>query len=82
MIEHRRSIYTFLDFLGDLGGLFGVLVGIMSYIVAIYFKIFGEPIQEYLLKSLFTKNENVGSADITSKRIRNMSNKDKIYLLK
>ena len=44
MIHHKRSVYTFLEFLGDLGGLFGVLVGIMSYIVAIYFNIFGEPI--------------------------------------
>ena len=78
MIHHKRSVYTFLEFLGDLGGLFGVLAGIMSYIVAIYFKIFGEPIQEYLLKSLFMKNDTVDTADFTNKRRRNMSNKDKI----
>ena len=25
MIQHKRSVYTFYDFLGDLGGLYGML---------------------------------------------------------
>ena len=44
VIHHKRSVYTFLDLLGDLGGLFDALIGIMSYIVALYYNIFGEPI--------------------------------------
>ena len=57
VIHHKRSVYTFLDLLGDLGGLMDALVGIMSCIVALYLNIIGCPMQEYLLKTLFLKNE-------------------------
>ena len=53
---YKRSIYTSLDLLGDIGGLFDALKGISSFIVAIYFNIFGDPIQSYLLTALFLRN--------------------------
>ena len=53
---HNRSIYTSLDLLGDVGGLFDALKGIMSFVVSIFFMIFGNPLDEYLLKSVFKEN--------------------------
>ena len=37
VIHHERSIYTFFDLLGDVGGLFDALKGISSFLVALYF---------------------------------------------
>ena len=54
--HHDRSIYTLLDVLGDVGGLFDALKGISSIIVTFYFNIFGNPMHDYLLKSIFTRN--------------------------
>ena len=54
---HKRSIYTFLDLLGDVGGLFDALKYIASIIVALYFNIFGKPLDAYLLKALFLRND-------------------------
>ena len=53
VIIHSRSIYTALDLLGDVGGLFDALKGISTFVVVLYFQIFGSPIDEYLLKSIF-----------------------------
>ena len=46
VMHHNRSIYTFLDLLGDSGGLFDALKGISSLIVTFYFSIFGNPMTE------------------------------------
>ena len=53
---YKRSIYTTLDLLGDIGGLFDALKGISSFIVAFYFNVFGDPLQSYLLTALFLRN--------------------------
>ena len=51
--HHTRSIYTGLDLLGDIGGLFDALKGISSFILAIYFSVFGDPIHKFLMESIF-----------------------------
>ena len=53
---HDRSIYTFLDLLGDIGGLFDALKGIFSILITFYFHMLGNPLHSYLLKSLFFNN--------------------------
>ena len=53
VMHHNRSIYSFLDLLGDVGGLFDALKGIASFIITIYFGLFGDPINSYLLRKLF-----------------------------
>ena len=57
-MHHNRSVYTFLDFLGDVGGLFDALKGISSLIVSLYFSLLGNPLHSFLLKSLFLKDTN------------------------
>ena len=54
---HKRSIYTALDLLGDVGGLFDALKGISAFIVALYFKFTGNPMHEYLLEALYLRDE-------------------------
>ena len=56
IMQHNRSVYTFLDYLGDVGGLFDALKGIFSLVVTFYFSLFGSPLKEFLLKSLFLKD--------------------------
>ena len=56
--HHNRSVYTLFDLLGDVGGLFDALKGIMSINVALYFLLFGNPMHEYLLKALYL-NDNM-----------------------
>ena len=56
VVHHSRSIYTFLDLLGDIGGLLDGLKGISSVLISFYFYLFGDPIHSYLLKALFLQN--------------------------
>ena len=63
IIHHNRTIYTFFDVLGDIGGLFDALTRISSLIVIILFKIFGNPFDEYLLEHLFLRNPKQKSDD-------------------
>ena len=44
IMQHNRSVYTFLDYLGDVGGLFDALKGIFSLMVTFYFSLFGNPL--------------------------------------
>ena len=50
---HRRSIYTFLDLLGDVGGLFDALKAILSILLTLNFMFRGNPIEEFLLGLVF-----------------------------
>ena len=43
MFHHDRAVYTSLDLLGDVGGLFDALKGIASLFVSLYFYIVGDP---------------------------------------
>ena len=63
VFHHNRSIYTALDLLGDVGGLFDALKGISSLIVLVYFQIFGSPINDFLLKSIFIRNPKQNKED-------------------
>ena len=79
VVYHKRSIYTFLDLLGDLGGLSDALISIMSFIVTLYFNFVGEPIKEYLLNAMFLKSKTL---DFKTKRKENVSNEEKLQSLK
>ena len=61
VVHHKRSVYTSLDLLGDIGGLLDALKSISSVIVTLYFSIFGNPMHEYLLKALFLSNPKSNS---------------------
>ena len=50
---HYRSIYTFWDFLGDIGGLNDILCRIGSLVIAGLQLITGNSLQRYLFRNLF-----------------------------
>ena len=50
---HTRSIYSFFDWLGDVGGLFDGLNLIGSIVMYFYSLIHGNPIADYLLKKIY-----------------------------
>ena len=52
-ISHRRSIYTFWDFLGDVGGLFDMLKLLVKPILAIGSLLFGSGLDKFLFESVF-----------------------------
>ena len=54
--HHKRSIYTFTDVLGDVGGLFDALITISKLFIALNFSFFGNPIHMQILKALFVQN--------------------------
>ena len=49
---YKRSIYTILDFLGDLGGLLDALKAVVGILVTIFFKMRGDPVNKFLIKSV------------------------------
>ena len=54
---HKRSIYTVLDLLGDIGGLFDALKAIFSIFLSINFAMRGNPIEEFLLELIFKSDD-------------------------
>ena len=52
-VERKRSIYNGLDFLGDVGGLLDGLTAVGSLLMTFFCFLFGNPLDSYLLKSLF-----------------------------
>ena len=54
--EIRRQIYTVLDLLGDVGGLFDALKAIISVVLSINFMLRGNPVEEFLLGLVFKQD--------------------------
>ena len=52
IIKHSRSIYTILDFLGDLGGLYDALRLIGSGLIFLYSNFVSNEFTMYLVRSL------------------------------
>ena len=56
---HSRSVYTWYDFLGDVGGLNSTLWTFCIVLVSIKNTVFGSALSRYLIASLFKiTNEN------------------------
>ena len=53
VIEHQRSIYTWWDFLGDVGGLFGILQSIAYPFITVSSLLLNTGIDQFLIESLF-----------------------------
>ena len=54
---HNRQIYSTLDLLGDIGGLFDALKAIASIFLSIIFALTGNPIEEFLVSLVFKREE-------------------------
>ena len=56
-MHYKRSIFTLLDYLGDLGGLYDALNVVGLILVGIYKVVIGCELENYLLKMLFTRKQ-------------------------
>ena len=63
-ISHQRSIYSFLDFLGDVGGLYSILIDIGSIFLMLPAFAFGSGLHQFLMKNIFMtlKKENLSKS--------------------
>ena len=54
IIYEERSIYTFWDLLGDVGGLFGSLTFLSSIYISLVEYVIGNRLNQFLIAQLFT----------------------------
>ena len=64
--EHKRTIYGPLDFLGDVGGLSGILEDIGGIFMVLLHLITGNPYTTYLLTNIFQKDNSHKNVNLTS----------------
>ena len=66
MLVHARTVYTFYDLLGDVGGLSSTLWMISAYVVAISNALFGSGLSKFLTAEIFkiTREETIKPNDI------------------
>ena len=60
---HKWSIYTILDLLGDVGGLFDALRAIASVIISLNFALRGSPIEQFLIEQIFVDRGELPTKD-------------------
>ena len=76
-VQHSREIYSVLDFLGDVGGLYSILLDLGSLLISIITFFFGDALQAFLLKSLY-KWESFDDARDKSDQLANISSRREI----
>ena len=52
-VSHERDIYNALDFIGDVGGLYGGLTGISQTLIAMIALFINNPLNLYLVNSIY-----------------------------
>ena len=55
---NSRSIYSSLDFLGDIGGLFDMLCIFAKIFLNLVTIVFGSELDQFLLSNVFKQNQN------------------------
>ena len=57
-IQYTRSIYSILDLLGDVGGLYSILLDLCEILVGIPALLFGSVLQKFLAANIFVKQQS------------------------
>ena len=58
IVHHKRSIYTILDMLGDIGGLSDALFSIGGFFISFITAITGSQLDNFLVTNLFKRSAN------------------------
>ena len=53
--QYNRSIYSILDFLGDVGGLLSILLPIGGAIIALLDELFKRTLDNFIIESVFLR---------------------------
>ena len=76
---YTRSIYSILDFLGDVGGLLSILFPIGGVIVAILDYLFDQTLDDFIMKEVFPKIKQTKKSEQSSTiNIPNQQNKSTV----
>ena len=59
VVEHYRSIYTFWDLLGDVGGLIDMLILLATPIISVSTFVFGSGLETSIIQSLFKQQKSI-----------------------
>ena len=51
--QYNRSVYSILDFLGDVGGLLSILLPIGGALIALLDELFNRTLDSYIIKQVF-----------------------------
>ena len=54
---YTRSVYSVLDFLGDVGGLFSILLPIGGTLIALLDEFFNQTLDSYIIEKVFYKKK-------------------------
>ena len=68
-ISHQRSIYSFLDFLGDVGGLYSILIDIGSIFLMLPAFAFGSGLHQFLMRNIFLTRKKEDSSKISEDNV-------------
>jgi len=68
--NHTRSIYSSLDFLGDVGGLFDMLRLVTQVFIQLLFTISGSGLDAFLLKAIFKESKGHHKSEISEIQAR------------
>ena len=55
--QYSRSVYSILDFLGDVGGLLSILLPIGGAFISLLDELFDRTLDSYIVKKVFFKTE-------------------------
>ena len=76
---YTRSVYSILDFLGDVGGLLSILLPIGGVIVAFLDYLFQQTLDDFIMKEVFPKiNKPKKSEQSGTVNIPNQQNKSTV----
>ena len=77
IVKINRSIYSALDWLGDVGGLYDGLFGLFSIVISLYRRVKGSPLDIFLVTSLSKRDKGranqQGSTESAISRIKQRS---------
>ena len=70
VMHYERQVYTSLDFLGDIGGLFDALCAICKIILALIAYLMRSGPQSFIIKRLFKRERESRSSDFETDSIK------------
>ena len=56
--QYTRSVYSILDFLGDVGGLLSILLPIGGAIISLLDQLFDRTLDSYIISKVFLNEKN------------------------
>ena len=66
-VSHNRSVYSILDFLGDVGGLYSILMNIGSLAILVPSFLFGSLMDKFLAKRIFNGRNQINNELVDQK---------------